>query len=163
MHRGHLPEPQLIATTVRRATRADGSFLERLDVAVLAEGLPWAPAGDPLLVLQLRARDADRAARWPGAVREVVEVDGEPVGATLLAEEPGGLRMVDLHLVSSARGRGVGTSVVAALAARADARHLPLRVRTRPDNAAMLTVLDRAGFARVAEGPAGVELERAAR
>ena len=149
---------------LRPARADDDRLLDLLDVTVAAEALQASPdPADPLIDLQVRARRTDRAARWPTAPREVVEVDGEPVGATLRGEEPGGVRLVDLHLLPDARGRGTGTAVVLELVRRADARGLALRARTRPDNVAMLAVLARAGLAPTSADPTGVELERPAR
>ena len=99
------PMTATLALATRPATGADEEFLRALFVSSRpfdASGLAAVPG---LLEMQYAARDRSFAAAYPARRDEIVLVDGEPVGRLLTA----GGHVVDLAIVPSNRGQGIGT------------------------------------------------------
>lgn len=98
-----------IALATRPATGADEEFLR----ALFASSRPFdatALAAVPrLLEMQYAARDRSYAAAHPSLCDEIVLVDNEPIGRMLSAPLTDGCHVVDVALVPSHRGRGIGT------------------------------------------------------
>lgn len=73
----------------------------------------WPPAqAAAFLAQQRRARDLGYAAQFPGHRDEIIEVAGVPVGRLLTATDAGVLRVIDISLLTTARGEGIGTAVL---------------------------------------------------
>jgi ribosomal protein S18 acetylase RimI-like enzyme len=98
-----------------------------------------------------------------GDTAVIAIVDGFPVGAAwyrLFSERMPGYGYVDeetpelaIGVVPSARGRGVGSALLAALCTRArEAGHAALSLAVDPQNAAAIALYESRGFQRVAEG-----------
>lgn len=69
---------------------------------------------------QFALQDRHYRAYYPGALFLVVEHDGEPVGRLYLGTAPGPLRLMDIALLPTWRGRGWGAALVRAVLGRAD-------------------------------------------
>ena len=133
---------------VRPAGRADISTLVSLMQAFYAEAdfpLPAGPAADAFESLLADPR--------LGGVWVAID-DDEPIGHTVLtvcfSMEYGGLRgfVDDLYVRPSARGRGAGAGLLAALQADAVTRGVrALHVEVGPDNAIARRLYARAGYA----------------
>jgi ribosomal protein S18 acetylase RimI-like enzyme len=143
----------------RRPARPDDeAFLRALDAqtrGALFAG--WEPdAVAQMLALQY---DARRAARR-GAREEIVVLEGMPVGALVSTDGGDGLHILDLVLVPEARGRGIGSALLAdLLSAEAGAR-----VEVEATNHAARRFYERAGFDRDGDGDGvTITLRRAAR
>ena len=108
----------LYATTVGR------------DLAMLPE-----PIRAQLLAAQHRAWTASLA-RYEALDDRVIERDGRPIGRLVLSRPEGVLHVVDIGLVPEARGGGLGTLLLTALFAEADAQARAVRLSTRRDGAA---------------------------
>lgn len=107
-------------TRLRPAEAADQPFIRHLFKTVRAEdfagaGLPQA-ALDTLLELQYRAQAAGYAARFPDAAVLIVLREEEPIGRLILAARDSRWRIVDIVLLPTARGRGIGTDIFEAIA-----------------------------------------------
>jgi ribosomal protein S18 acetylase RimI-like enzyme len=130
-------------------------------------GAAFAGAGLPAQLLeqlvagQVAAVQADRAARHPDAER-LIALDGrEPAGAALLDRDGADLRIVDLGVVASARRRGIGRGLLAAVLERAGGRDVVLTVAR--DNAPARALYEAAGFAEEGGDELTLWLRRAAR
>lgn len=152
--------------TLRHATPTDEPFLcevyasTRLDELAAAG---WTAAQtDAFLRMQHDAQLATYRARHPRGAFLVVQLDGRPVGRLFLAVLDGHLRVVDLALLPAWRGAGIGTAVLAAVLAGADAagRRVSLHVE-RGNRAARL--YERLGFSRAGGDEVYLLLERPAR
>lgn len=91
------------------------------------------------------------AARYRGAVDEIIDLDGLPVGHILVAPiagVPGGWTVVDLHVRPAHRGRGAGTAALLRWAGIAHAQGAPLSI-SRPADDPYLDYYRRIGFRMV--------------
>jgi ribosomal protein S18 acetylase RimI-like enzyme len=145
------------ALSLRPACAADAPFIRRLfktaragDFA--AAGLPDA-ALDMLLEQQFRAQTGGYAAQFPDAVSLIVLHRDQPVGRLMLVTGELSWHVVDIVLLPSARGRGIGTDLIEAIlraAAAEGAGSVTLSVLA--GNAAARKLYGRLGFAETGEG-----------
>lgn len=136
-----------------RPVRADDrAFLLRLytqvreDLAALP--LPGA-ARQQLIAQQFDAQAAGYAADWPGHDHDIVTLDGAPVGQLRLHRGATRLHGVDVSLLASARGQGIGTWILQGMQAEARARGVPLRLSVAQGNPAARRLYLRMGFVPV--------------
>ncbi len=89
--------------------------------------------------------------RYRGAVDEIIDLDGLPVGRILVAPiagVPGGWTVVDLHVRVAHRGRGAGTAALLRWADIANSQGGPLSL-SRPADDPYLPYFQRIGFRMV--------------
>lgn len=101
---------------------------------------------DLLLRQQFAGQSATYRAVFPAASFDIVEVDGEPVGRIVTDAAQGVLRLVDIALLPEWRGRGIGTRLLCALQADAEAACVPLRLSVARANAGARRLYARLGF-----------------
>nr|WP_033258156.1 GNAT family N-acetyltransferase [Kitasatospora sp. SID7827] len=142
---------------MRPATAADLEPLAELRAAALRPDLERLGRYDPHRVRQ-RLRDAYRPEHT-----SVIEAPG-PVGCLALApdERPGTLLLEHFYLDPALHGRGLGTAVLRAALARADAAGLAVRLNVLNGSPAR-RLYERHGFALESEDPVDVYLYRPAR
>jgi ribosomal protein S18 acetylase RimI-like enzyme len=139
-------------TRVRLAAPADEPFLRNLHngaraAEFAAAGLPPATL-DMLLEQQYRAQTLGYAAQFPDAGSLIILHRDEPVGRVLLVAGEHRWHLVDIALLPSARGRGIGTDVIetiARAATEAGAHKVTLSVLF--SNAGARQLYGRLGFA----------------
>jgi ribosomal protein S18 acetylase RimI-like enzyme len=135
--------------TLRPATRADDGLLLAVYASTRLEEL--APLGWPddavaaFLDQQGRAQLHHYRTHYPTAACSVVEVDAEPVGRLWLHRSEGELRVVDIALLPAARGRGIGTALLAGVTAEADRTGAMVSIHVEKHNPA-LRLYGRLGF-----------------
>lgn len=144
-------------TRLRPASAQDEPVVRRLfhnararDFA--AAGLPQATL-EMLLEQQFRAQATGYAAQFPGAVSLIVQHRDEPVGRLMLLAGDAAWHVIDILLLPSARGRGIGTGVIEAVAraaTEAGAHELTLTVLF--SNAGARRLYGRLGFAKTGGG-----------
>lgn len=142
------------------------STLRALHASVTGE--PFTAAGLPddvvadLVRLQFDAQQADYRSRHPHAVDHLVVIDGRPVGRCWTADvtdgtgAPTAVHVLDVAVVPDARRRGVATTTLQAVIARADAAGVDCLLTVRRDNLAARRLYDALGFAedpRPTDGP----------
>jgi ribosomal protein S18 acetylase RimI-like enzyme len=145
------------ATGLRTAAAADQPFIRQLFKTARAgefkaAGLPDA-ALDILLEQQFRAQAAGYAAQFPQALSLIVLHRDEPIGRLMLQIGRNSWHVIDVVLLPSARGRGIGTDLIGAVARAAQhqgARELNLTVLS--GNAAAHRLYARLGFIETASG-----------
>jgi ribosomal protein S18 acetylase RimI-like enzyme len=145
------------ATGLRSAAAADQPFIRQLFKAsrageFSAAGLPEA-ALDILLEQQFRAQAAGYAAQFPQALSLIVLYQDEPIGRLILQIGESRWHVIDVVLLPSTRGRGIGTDLIEAVARAAQhqgARELNLTVLS--GNAAARRLYARLGFIETASG-----------
>ena len=143
--------------TIRAKTPADGPFLQALFTEERRS--EFAPLNLPMEMLamlidqQFRSQQADYAVRFPTAEMLVICRSGGPIGRLTLASETvngrSTLHIVDIALMSSERGRGIGTDVIDAIITAADmADHDDLRLSVFAGNPAARRALRAVGVCR---------------
>jgi ribosomal protein S18 acetylase RimI-like enzyme len=95
--------------------------------------------------MQFRAQDSYYRERYANASYDVILVDGEPAGRLYVARWPDELRIMDIALLAGFRARGVGTYLLEALQAEAEAAGKALRIHVERFNPA-LRLYVRLGF-----------------
>jgi ribosomal protein S18 acetylase RimI-like enzyme len=125
---------------LRPATAADEAFLFRLYASTRAEELAatgWPAAQqEAFLRSQFAARAASYRASFPAAETRVILRGATPAGALIVHRTPEEIRLVDLALLPAHRGAGLGTRLLRALLAEAQASSRPLRLQVLKDNPA---------------------------
>lgn len=106
-----------------------------------------------LLEQQFRAQAAGYAAQFPQALSLIVLHRHEPIGRLILQIAESRWHIIDVVLIPSARGHGIGTDLIEAVARaahRQGARELNLMVLS--GNAAARRLYARLGFIETASG-----------
>jgi ribosomal protein S18 acetylase RimI-like enzyme len=115
-------------------------------------GLPQA-ALERLLEQQFRAQAAGYASQFPDAVSLIVLRRDEPVGRLILLAGDQHWHIIDIALLPSARGQGIGTGIIEAVASaahRRGAREVTLSVLF--SNAGARRLYGRLGFTETGDG-----------
>jgi ribosomal protein S18 acetylase RimI-like enzyme len=101
---------------LREATAEDEAFRYRLFIATIGAEFMKLVGDESLLQIQYRARRISYEMSFPGAEERVICLpDGKPVGRLLIYLQPGAMRLVDIGLLESYRGQGIGTTVLRSL------------------------------------------------
>lgn len=139
---------------LRRVAPADRDFLAELYASTREAELapvPWsAEQKRDFLRQQFDLQDHEYRRSYPHASFDVVELDGEPVGRLYVNRGAGDIRIVDLAIVASRRGQGIGSRLLEALAAEADAAGRSLSIHVEMFNDGARRLYERFGF-RLAE------------
>lgn len=112
------------------------------------------------LELQLRARTRHQGAVHPEADLSMVTLDGTTIGQLDLARgSDGGIEVLEVGLLPGLRGHGLGTALLAAVVAAADAEDVAVHLHVEPSNPAR-RLYQRLGFVPTGETPTHVALAR---
>jgi len=148
-------------TQIRLAAKADEPFLRHLYKSsrageFAATGLPPA-ALDMVLEQQYRAQAAGYAAQYPDAISLIILHRDATVGRLILQTGERRWRIVDIALLDTARGQGIGGDVITTVARAASAcgAH-ELALAVLPNNVAARRLYQRLGFA--AQGDDGIRI-----
>lgn len=145
--------------TLRIVEPADAHFLCTLFADSRPE-LRMLPAD--LVDLQLAAQLAQYRATYPKARDEVICSADQPVGRCWTNRSPDQLRLLDIAVLSSHRGQGIGRAVLADLCAQAAAAAVPLRLTVWHANTAAHRFYARLGFRETSEASGYLSMEWAA-
>jgi len=108
---------------------------------------------------QFHAQTLAHLAQFPQARFDIIELLAEPIGR-MVVDRPGPLlHIVDQAIVPQWRGRGVGTALVRALTAEAQAAGVPVRIEGAADGDPSLRLYRRLGFVPVATAARHARLE----
>ena len=108
---------------------------------------------------QFAAQDAHYRQNYPGATLDLIEVDGARAGRLYVFRGKSDIRIMDIALAPSFRGRGIGTKLLHALIEEADASGRKLSIHVEYNNPAR-SLYDRLGFKPVGEHGIYVLMER---
>lgn len=147
-----------ISYHLRLATPADDAFLEQLYFDAHVEEFRPMGLAEPelkaLLQMQWRAQRTGYAHDFADAVDSIVMADEsalKPIGRLLVATRRDAIHLVDIALLSAARGRGIGSRLIRTLLEDARRRNLPVRLHVRPGNPAF-QLYSRLGFRLIGGG-----------
>ncbi len=140
---------------LRAATPEDRELLYTVYADSRAEELarvPWtAEQKAAFLRQQFDAQDAWWREHYTTAELSVIEADGEPAGRLYVDEWKREVRIVDVAVLSTFRGRGIGTRLVRDVIARADGAGKPVTIHVEMFNAGARRLYERLGFELVHE------------
>ncbi|HET9650807.1 MAG TPA: GNAT family N-acetyltransferase [Usitatibacter sp.] len=109
------------------------------------EPVPWTPDEKKAFTdWQSRQQEAHYALHYPHAERLLVEHEG-PIGRIYIDTTPGEVRLMEVTLLPAFRNRGIGSLLMEALLAYADALGVPASLHVEPFNPAK-RMYDRLGF-----------------
>jgi ribosomal protein S18 acetylase RimI-like enzyme len=138
---------------LRDSDESDSSFLLELYCDTRRDeiaGWGWtAEQADAFLRMQHHARTLGYAAQHPEATDSIIMVDNEPVGRMLVDRSSEGVWLVDIALLKTWRGKGIGTDMVRELIESATTEK-PVRLHVSTVNPAR-TLYERLGFVTVQE------------
>jgi GNAT superfamily N-acetyltransferase len=111
----------------------------------------WSAAQkEAFLAMQFNAQHAFYQEHYPGAAFQVLLFDGQPAGRLYLVRWPSELRIVDITLLPAYRGRGLGSTILAAVLDEGQRLGLPVSIHVERFNPA-LRLYTRFGFRQVAD------------
>lgn len=103
-------------TTLRPVTPRDADFLCAVYGSTRTEELaivPWSDAEKAAFVRQqFEAQTAYWDEQYPEVEKSIIEIDGVPAGRFYVVRWPREIRLVDIALLPSFRGRGAGTELI---------------------------------------------------
>ncbi|MCM3876750.1 MAG: GNAT family N-acetyltransferase [Thermoanaerobaculia bacterium] len=150
-------------TTLRPARPEDRELLVSVYASTRAEELapvPWTDEQKATFVkMQFDAQDAHYKEHYDGATYEVIEVDRVPAGRLYVHRTPKEIRLMDIALLPSFRGAGIGTRLLAELIAEAEGRAVPLTIHVEISNPAR-RLYERLGFVPIEDHGVHVLMER---
>ena len=134
---------------LRPVQDTDAAFLQALYASTRDDLrlLPLPPAQvEQLIAMQRRVHEAGQRAAWPHAEILILEQDGVAAGKAVLDTLGRDWRLVELALLPSLRGRGLGAALLAALQERASAHGASIGLAVLRTNTAAVRLYERAGF-----------------
>lgn len=138
--------------SLRPATDADRPFLFAVYASTREAEMarvPWSHEQKAeFLKMQFEAQDAHYREHYADASFDVVEADGEPVGRLYVDRWDEEIRIVDIALLPSARGGGLGTRLLEDLFEESRQSGKPVSIHVEKENPAR-RLYDRLGFREV--------------
>jgi ribosomal protein S18 acetylase RimI-like enzyme len=113
--------------------------------------LPDAVRG-PILDLQVKAQRQHYDAAYPQASHEILAIAGVDVGRLILDDGQTAVRVVDVVVLQSHRGRGIATTVLRDVISDADRRGLAVELSVWSANTDARRLYERLGFVATALG-----------
>jgi GNAT superfamily N-acetyltransferase len=125
---------------LRAAEEADLVFLSDLYAEVRADELapvPWPEAAKrAFLQQQFDLQHAHYIKHYVGADFLVIELDGQRIGRIYLHRTANDIRVMDVALVSTQRGRGLGSALFAELIEESEHAGVPISLHVEAENPA---------------------------
>ncbi|MGO4103878.1 N-acetyltransferase family protein [Leifsonia sp. YAF41] len=136
--------------TLREATPADEPLIRRLFADSRAADFAQLPGADAavqaLIDLQFTAQAAMFATRFPAGRHEIILDGADPVGRIVTANQPDGIRLIDITVESAHQSRGIGTAVLTALLEQADSSGRTVELSVWELNERVTRLYARLGF-----------------
>ncbi len=140
--------------TLRPLTPADEPLAFAVYASTREEELapvPWSrEQKEAFLRFQFHAQSTDYRLNYPDAQVDVILMDGEPVGRLYVDRRPDEIRIIDIAVLTAARGRGAGTFLLQNLCEEARRMKQPVTIHVEKNNPA-LRLYQRLGFRQVEE------------
>ena len=154
------------ALTLRAQSSEDRKFLFALYAstrAVEMEQLDWsAQQKDEFIAMQFRAQTLHYDEYYPDAQLAIIELDAAPIGRLYVDRREREIEIIDIALVPSMRGRGIGKRLLAELLDEGRATVRRVRIYVEHFNPAR-GLYDRLGFRQIGTNGIYHEMEYVAR
>jgi GNAT superfamily N-acetyltransferase len=138
-----------VSVTLRSATATDYEFMRALYAWTREAELAHFPFDEAqkraFLDQQFAAQFAHYAAHYPTCERNIIELDGRPVGRLWVDEWRDQIRLVDIALIPECQGQGIGTTLLRRVLDRGVATGKPVTIHVETFNPA-LRLYQRLGF-----------------
>ena len=148
--------------SLRFATPADNAFQLALYASTRAEELAlvdWSSEQKQAFVqMQFNAQNTHYAAYYPAAQTSIVQLEGQPIGRTIVDRSARHLLLMDIALLPEQRGRGIGTTLIRALIDEATQTGRGILLHVEFFNPAQRLYL-RLGFRKIADQGVYWEME----
>ncbi|KAF1009726.1 MAG: hypothetical protein GAK28_00370 [Luteibacter sp.] len=135
---------------LRAAGTDDLPFLRQLYAHSRAEemkGVPWPEAAKHrFLDSQFELQHTHYLSHYPDADFFILERDGHPMGRLYVDDRDGNLHVIDISLLVSMQGKGIGTDVLASLQATAVSRGFGVTLHVSRFNPRAQALYERLGF-----------------
>ena len=162
MSTARFPTALALSVQLRSMTDADLPFIEGLYASTRAEEVArtgWPPELQRAFLKQQHdAQHRHYRSHYPGAEWLIVERDGELVGRLYLSEGEHALCIVDISLLPTARGQGLGSALLADVLTQATAAGKAVSIHVERNNPAA-RIYERLGFTPVADKGVYIEME----
>ena len=139
---------------LRDSDASDADFLLKLYCESRKDEMAnwgWnAEQADGFLRMQHHARTLGYAAQHPDATDSIILVDNEPAGRMMVDRSSEEVWLVDIALLTSWQGRGIGTGLVRQLVESAEVAGKPVRLHVATGNPAK-RLYERMGFETIHE------------
>jgi ribosomal protein S18 acetylase RimI-like enzyme len=138
--------------TLRPATADDYDLMRRLYHSTRVEEMQHFPFDDAqkraFLDQQFAAQFEHYRVHYPTCERNIIELDGVPVGRLWIDEWRDQIRLVDITLMPESRGTGIGTKLLLDVLSRGTAAKKPVTIHVEGFNPA-LRLYERLGFRKI--------------
>jgi ribosomal protein S18 acetylase RimI-like enzyme len=141
--------------TLRDVTAEDESFLYtvfKTGLGTQFSGLPWPPDDiGHLMKMQFDARSASYRSQYPRSEHSVVLVDGVAAGHIWVDRSKESINLIEIELLPSYRGSGIGSLLFQDLFDEAKQAGLPVLSGVATNNPGSLALHKRLGFKIISE------------
>lgn len=152
-----------IGLALRPALAEDSDFLFELFLDARAGEFSLLPLEGAqrefLLRMQFEAQQRGYAARFPASTDAIVLFGNRPVGRLWLARNQDEIRLLDIALLSTQRGAGIGSSLLRQVLQQAAQEGYPVRLSVARTNLRAFEFYQRLGFAVAAQNQVFLEME----
>jgi len=156
----------MTATALRSIEPGDESFLFALYADTRKDELDawgWsAEQREAFLRQQFEAQQRSYAVQFPDAEHQIILRDGQPIGRILVHRTETEFRLVDISLMASSRGSGIGTRLIRNLLEEALTAATPVRLHVLTNNPAA-RLYHRLGFRVISDDGLYLGMETTAR
>ncbi len=95
---------------------------------------------------QFNAQVTSYGREFPHARFDIIELDGQPIGRIVVDSRQDVIHLVDQAIMPEQRNRGIGTTIMHDLMAKAAAAGLPVQLEVASDNDPCIGLYRRLGF-----------------
>jgi len=154
----------LITISTRPEIPEDEPFLRRLLIDSISRQLHaevWPPEiRESVLGLQYKIRREGSRSAFPGALSEIILVDGQPAGWVVTARCPDEIHLAEIMVSAERRGMGVASAIIREIVANAGRAGKPVRLTVSVANPRAVKLYERLGFHRCGADEANLFMER---
>lgn len=111
------------------------------------------------IIMQSMAQLAEYKKNYPGAVYQVIEYNNKSAGRLFTWETENQIRIIDIALLPSYRGKGIGSTLLKELIQQSNSSQKKLSLHVEPDNSA-LNLYRRLGFEHISNNGRHYYMER---
>lgn len=140
------------AIKLRPVTAKDENFLKRVYAQTREPEMQlsgWSkPQQKVFLDSQYTLREMSYATQYPTAEHQIILFKSRRIGTLLHQIESAQLNLIDIALIKTERGNGIGSQVIMSLCEKAQTLGLPVHLHVQANNLGAMTLYEKLGFAK---------------